>query len=200
MRAAATASLAILAGVPLGWHVTDRLEQQSDFCNACHLPTGVPLHIDVRRDFDAAPARSLGGAHGIARVDGGAGAARGFRCIDCHGGTGLVGRARVKALAAKDALVYLTGSFSEPDGMHWPLQDADCARCHEAFDTSPYEDWESPRFHQLPVHNASLGVACVECHRVHDPGAPAESHFLRAEQVRVQCARCHEEFTQLATR
>jgi hypothetical protein len=160
----------------------------------------VPLHIDVRRDFDAPKAASLAGAHGLARVESDAGEERAFRCIDCHGGTGLVGRARVKALAAKDALVYLTGRFEEPSGMRWPLWDEDCRRCHASFDTSPYEDWESPRFHQLPVHNAELGVACVECHQVHEPGGAAEHHFLRAERVQAQCARCHDEFAELAQR
>jgi hypothetical protein len=191
--------VAVLVGAPLGWVVSDRLEQRNDFCNACHLSSQVPLHQEVRRDFDALPAASLAGVHGAAHLPD-AGGERDFRCIDCHGGTGLVGRARVKALAAKDALVYLTGHFDEPDGMRWPLWDEDCARCHERFDTSPYEEWESPRFHQLPVHNTQLGVACVECHEVHERGNPAEHHYLRAERVRTQCARCHAEFSELAQR
>jgi predicted CXXCH cytochrome family protein len=151
----------------------------------------------VRRDFDAPLAGSLAGAHGLARVREGE---RAFRCIDCHGGASFVGRARVKALAAKDSLVYLTGHFEEPEGMRWPLWDEDCTKCHDAFDTSAYEAWESPRFHQLPVHNADLGVACVECHEVHQTQGSPENHFLRAERVRTQCARCHAEFEQLAQR
>lgn len=184
-----------LVAAPAGWFVTDHLERDDDFCNACHLSADVPLHIDVRRDFDAPVAASLAGAHGLESVDD-----RDFRCIDCHGGVGLVGRARVKLLAAKDSLVYLTGRFDEPEGMNWPLWDQDCRKCHTGFDVSDYESWESPRFHQLPVHNAELGVDCVECHRVHDPGGPAAHHFLRAERVQTQCARCHAEFEELAHR
>src|SRR5262245_65629532 len=94
---------ALLGGVGaalLGWWISDRLEQRNDFCNSCHLEPDLPLHQGIRRDFDQEPARSLAGAHGAAlvktREDGA------FRCIDCHGGVGPVGRARVKALAAKD--------------------------------------------------------------------------------------------------
>ena len=193
------AGAAAAVAAPAGWLVTDHLERENDFCNACHLPDGTPLHVDVRRDFDAPQAASLAGAHGLAPVGQGE-HARDFRCIDCHGGVSFVGRARVKALAAKDALVYLTGHFEEPQGMRWPLWDEDCTQCHPSFDTGSYEDWESPRFHQLPVHNTELGVACVECHEVHEPGGPAANHFLRAERVRTQCARCHAEFEELATR
>jgi nitrate/TMAO reductase-like tetraheme cytochrome c subunit len=147
----------------------------------------------VRRDFDAAPARSLAGAHGSARVGGGEGG-RAFRCIDCHGGSSLVGRARVKALAAKDAFWYVVGHFEEPEGMRWPLWDEDCRKCHDTFDESGYEEWQSPRFHQLAVHNTELGVDCVECHLVHETDVATSQHFLRAPWVRSQCARCHAEF------
>jgi len=181
---------------PIGWVVTDRLERDNDFCNACHLPSGVPLHRDVRRDFDARPAASLAALHDDAGSgeDASAHSAGGFRCIDCHGGVGWAGRARVKALAAKDAFWYAVGHFEEPDGMRWPLWDEDCTQCHDAFDESPAPEWRSPRFHELAVHNADLGVACVECHLVHDPGGDADAHFLHASHVRTQCARCHPEF------
>ena len=60
--------LAALAGLmmaPLGWWVTDRLEADNDFCNACHLEPGLPLHEQIRRDFDAIEAeqryRAAGG-------------------------------------------------------------------------------------------------------------------------------------------
>jgi nitrate/TMAO reductase-like tetraheme cytochrome c subunit len=172
--------------------VTDRLEQDNDFCNACHLTETLPLHIDVRRDFDAAPPASLAGAHGGATVA--EQGDRAFRCIDCHGGTSFAGRARVKVLAGVDAFWWATGHFEEPEGMAWPLWDEDCRKCHAGFDETPGEAWQSPRFHELPVHNVELGVDCVECHLVHEPEGQPEHHFLNADWVRTQCARCHTEF------
>jgi len=188
----AVAVAAVMVSAPLGWHISDRLEQDNDFCTSCHLAPERPLHAGIRRDFDASPPESLAGVHASAEGE------RGFRCIDCHGGASLVGRARVKALAAKDAFWYVVGHFEEPEGMRWPLWEEDCRQCHADFDTSDVEDWQSPRFHQLPLHNTALGVGCVECHTVHDPGGNSEAYFLRAPHVRTQCARCHSEFEEEA--
>ena len=178
-------ALALIA-TPTGWIVTDRLERDDDFCNACHLEPGRPLHEQVRADYDARPPVNLASAH--AREPG-------FRCIDCHGGASWLGRARVKLLAGKDAFFYVVGHFEEPDGMRWPLWDEDCTQCHPSFDERDGpESWRAPRFHELSVHNVELGVDCVACHLVHDPGGDDEENFIHAEPVRAQCARCHPEF------
>jgi hypothetical protein len=180
------------ASASAGWLVTDRLEQRNDFCNECHLAPGVPLHIEIRRDFDSAPATNLAAGHARAgneaRPDGA------FRCIDCHGGASVLGRTRVKALAAKDGFWWLVGRFDEPDGMHWPLWDEDCTQCHGRFDETDPEPWQSPRFHQLSVHNVELGVDCVECHLSHERVPTDAEHQLAVAHVRSQCARCHSEF------
>lgn len=185
-------ALALALSAPVGWWVTDRLERDNDFCNACHLAPGEPLHQSVRRDFDGLPAVSLAGVHGAARLEREGG--RAFRCIDCHGGVSLAGRARVKLLAGLDAFHYLTGRFEEPRGMAWPLWDEDCRQCHARFDEAPTEVWRAPRFHQLAVHNVELGVGCVECHLVHEREGQPEHHFLRADRVRTRCALCHSEY------
>jgi len=135
----AAAAVAAIVSAPLGWHLSDRLERDNDFCTSCHLTPDRPLHTEIRSGFDAAPAGTLAAVHG------GATGERDFRCIDCHGGVGLVGRARVKALAAKDAFWYVVGRFEEPDHMRWPLWDEDCGQCHDEFDTSDVAAWESAR-------------------------------------------------------
>jgi nitrate/TMAO reductase-like tetraheme cytochrome c subunit len=194
LAAAAAAGAVAASG---GWVLTDRLEQENDFCNACHLSPGVALHRDVRRDFDAPTPASLAAAHAAAGNDARDDGA--FRCIDCHGGVSLAGRVRVKLLAAQDAFWWVVGSFEEPDGMRWPLWDEDCLQCHPRFDERAVESWETPRFHQLPVHNVDLGVDCVECHLSHEAGVRADAHFLHAVSVRTQCARCHPEFEEGGT-
>ena len=191
---------AVLGGVgaaPLGWMASDRLEQDNDFCNACHLEPDLPLHQEIRRGFEHAPPLSLAGAHGAAEVTSREDSA--FRCIDCHGGASLVGRARVKALAAKDAFWYVTGRFDEPRDMAWPLWDEDCQKCHASFEATNALAQPSTRFHSLPVHNVDLPVRCVECHRVHEPAGNADTHFLHTDLVRGQCARCHPEFEENPT-
>jgi hypothetical protein len=184
-----------LVGAPAGWLATDRLERNNDFCNACHLAPSRPLHSEIRESFDGRPAASLAAAHAAAGVRGREDPR--FRCIDCHGGSGPLGRARVKALAAKDALFYAVGRFDEPRAMRFPLWDSDCVKCHARFDESlrrAPSDAGAPPFHALPVHNSSLGLACVECHTAHEVGTAKDAYFLDADHLRSQCARCHSEF------
>jgi hypothetical protein len=60
--AAAGVALAAASLAAIGWVVSDRLSHDNDFCNACHLPSGLPLHRDLRRDFDAPVPASLAAA------------------------------------------------------------------------------------------------------------------------------------------
>lgn len=185
-----------IVAMPAGWFVSDALERQNDFCNACHLEPGVPLHIEIRENFDGWPATSLAAAHGSAGHPTREGDDAAFRCIDCHGGASFVGKLRVKALAAKDAFWWVVGDFEEPSGMHWPLWDEDCSQCHPSFETKSEAGFD-PAFHDLAVHNVELGVTCVECHLSHEQGANVEAWYLKAAHVRAQCARCHSEFEHL---
>lgn len=182
--------LVVVAGVATsaGWFGSDYLEQENDFCNACHLEPGVPLHFEIRDDFAARPVASLAGLHAAARRPTG----ESFRCIECHGGVGLLGKARVKALAAKDAFWWAVRHFEEPSGMRWPLWDADCRQCHADF--RDLQQAANPPFHALGVHNVELGVACVECHLAHETGGDEDLYHLRPAHVRGQCARCHADF------
>jgi|GEM_PF-292834 len=190
------AGVAGIVAFPVGWVVSDRLEQNNDFCTSCHLEPGVPLHAELRRAFDASPVTNLASVHAGAKAPGHAGD---FRCIDCHGGASWTGRIRVKALAAKDAFWYALGRFEEPHEMAWPLWDEDCKKCHSSFDAPPSEDWETPRFHELPVHNVDLGTDCVVCHRSHATGGNPDGFFLDPRYVEPECGRCHQRYSYQGT-
>jgi nitrate/TMAO reductase-like tetraheme cytochrome c subunit len=181
---------AVVLVISVGWFGSDSLEQDNDFCNACHLEPGLPLHIDIREDFDARPVESLVGAHAAVMRPVG----EPFLCIDCHGGVGLLGRARVKVLAGKDAFWWAVGHFEEPTRMRWPLWDADCRQCHPNFREGTDATSANPQFHALGVHNVELGVSCVECHLSHETGGDEDLYHLHPVRVRAQCARCHAEF------
>ncbi len=183
--------LGAVIAAPTGWFVTDHLEQDDEFCVSCHLTAETPLHEHKLADFRGRPAVSLVAAHAVAGNEAAADGA--FRCIDCHGGVGLVGRARVKALSAKDAFWYVVGRFDEPDQMHWPLWDQDCTQCHATY-TATAPEGADPLFHEIAEHNAELGVDCVECHLSHDTEALASHYYVVPGPVRTQCARCHPEF------
>lgn len=194
--AASVVAAALVLG-PTGWLVTDALESENDFCTACHLEPGVPLHKTIRANFDARPNVNLAGLHASVGAEAEPGAAnaraREFRCIDCHGGVGLVGKVRAKVLAAKDAFWYVVGHFEEPERMSSPLVEEDCRQCHPSF-APPARDAANPAFHALGLHNVELGVLCVECHVTHGTGGLEDLYYLRPSHVRTQCARCHSEY------
>jgi predicted CXXCH cytochrome family protein len=175
------AALLALGSAPVGWAVIDRLESDNAFCVSCHLEPGRPLHEQKASQFETSPAQNLAAAHRVAREE--------FTCIECHGGTGVVGRLRIKVVSARDALRYVLGRFEEPQTMRHPLWDEDCARCHRT-----YRAERDDAFHALAVHNVDLPHACVECHETHPTGAPAELNFLARETVLPICRNCHKEF------
>lgn len=170
-----------VATPPLGWVVSDRLESDSRFCVACHRPDGARLHGEKFEEFTNEPVTSLVAAHRSAEPE--------FRCIDCHGGTGPLGRLRVKTVAARDAVRYLLGAFHEPDRMRHPLWDEDCASCH-----TTYRPERDDAFHAFAVHNVDLPHPCVECHVAHASEGSPDLAFLSREVVLPVCRNCHEEF------
>ena len=173
--------LAAGAAIPIAWWVSDRVESNDRFCVACHLEPGVPLHARKFEEFTHPdPAVSLAAAHRVAGDP--------FRCVDCHSGTGLIGRARVKLVSIADGLRWLSGRFGEPERMRNPLADADCAKCHPTY--SPARD---DAFHAIAAHADDFPRACVECHRAHAATRAPELDFLSRETVLPICRDCHEE-------
>lgn len=187
------AAALIAFGVPTTWWVTDRLEADNDFCNSCHLPSGVALHTEIRDDFNGRPAASLAARHAEIVLPNRPEEGSGVRCIDCHGGVGLVGRAKIKLLSAKDTALYLTGRFHEPEGMGSPLPDADCRQCHPRFETKG-EGFDGEAFHDKHRLIDGLSDGCVDCHTVHDATTDPDLWFLRVDHLRTRCASCHVEY------
>jgi hypothetical protein len=171
------------------WGVSDRLEQQNDFCNACHLPDGTTLHLETREDFERVIPVDLAGVHGRGWVEEREDPA--FRCIDCHAGSGPWERTRVKLLAARDAVRYAVGSFEEPKGMPFQLSPATCQRCHPGFRHSAAPGWTLEAYHGHPDHDGPEAPRCVACHAVHEKDGDAFAYFMARERIDARCRHCH---------
>lgn len=171
--------LAVVSG-PLAWAISDRFEEENRFCVACHLRPGLPLHEQKFKEFTSDPVESLVAAHFAPSRD--------FLCIECHRGTSWLGRARVKAVAARDAANYLLGNFTEPDRMRHPVWDEDCIRCHETYESKSDSD-----YHAILAHEG-IDHSCVECHVGHPTNGDPELQFLSRSVVLPVCRNCHEEY------
>jgi hypothetical protein len=181
------AILVLLGGI--GWVGVDRLERRNDFCNACHLPDDTPLHLEIRNRFDRVIPQNLAGVHGRGWVEQREDTA--FRCIDCHGGAGLLERGTIKLLSARDGIRYAIGDFEEPEGMPFELSAQACRHCHPRFRHSAAPGWTVSAYHGRPAHDASEAIRCVRCHSVHDADGDAFAYFLNRERVDRQCRECH---------
>jgi hypothetical protein len=177
--------LVAIVAAPVGWIGSNELESRNAFCVACHLDADTPLHAQKRQEFESRAPRSLAAVHWAARGEG----EPGFRCIDCHGGASFPNQLRVKTVAARDALMWLAGSFDEPDHMKHPLWDEDCAQCHERY--APVRD---DSFHAIADHNIEFAHACVECHLTHSTDVNPDLYYLNRETVLPVCRNCHKEF------
>ena len=175
------AFLLMALGGPIGWVTTSRLESNNEFCVACHLNEQTPLHEEKMKELMATPPVNLVSLHYQADSE--------FRCIQCHGGASFANQLRVKAVAARDALVYLLGRFEEPVSMDYPLWDEDCAQCHERYETERSDDFHAIEDHNLP----SFVYRCVDCHVAHFTEGAAQFGFLEPARVRRACQTCHEE-------
>jgi hypothetical protein len=189
-RLLALLPLALLAAA-LGWGVTDRLERDDDFCNACHLPGGTPLHEQVREDFDRVIPVSLAGVHGRGWVEDREDSD--LRCIDCHAGAGPLERARVKLFAARDGVRYALGSFEEPEGMPFDLSKEVCRQCHPSFRGSAAPGWTQRSFHGQPEHDGDASPKCVSCHSVHTRDGNGIVYWMARDRVDLECRACHAE-------
>lgn len=186
-------ALAVVGACVVGagaWGVSDRLERRNDFCNACHLPDGTPLHLELRKAFDRVIPISLAGVHGRGWVEDREDSA--FRCIDCHAGAGPLERTQVKLLAARDGLRYVVGHFEEPTGMPFELSTAACTHCHPSFRHSAAPGWTVESYHGRAAHDdAPTAPRCVACHTVHQGDGDAFAYFMNRDRVDRQCGVCH---------
>lgn len=168
---------------------SDRLERENDFCNACHLPGDTPLHIENREYFDRIIPQNLAGLHGRGWVEEREDPA--FRCIDCHSGSGLLERGRIKLLSARDGLRYVVGGFEEPKGMPFEFSKQTCRRCHSEFRHSAAPGWTLRAYHGDSAHDGADAPRCVRCHSVHETDGDAFAYFMNRERVDQQCRECH---------
>lgn len=161
-------------------------EENDAFCASCHTE---PEAIYYQRT-QGARAVDLASAHVlVAHAAGGAPAAR---CIDCHSGPGLLGRASAMTLGARDGLAWLTGRARQPARQTVPIPDANCLKCHS--DTMTAQRFDRHYHSFLPRWQLSDPQAggCVNCHAAHPLDGRAELRFLQQQRTQAVCNDCHK--------
>ncbi len=165
----------LLAGSGFAFAATQ--EGRDSFCASCHTQ---PESTYFQRAIDANPV-DLASAHKT----------EGTRCIDCHSGAGLGGRARSELMGARNAVAWLTHTAKQPAPLTIPIRDDSCVKCHAQ--VTSRGDFEN-HFHVFLARwqNQDLKAGtCVSCHGGHSTDGSAREAFLNEPRTRAVCEACH---------
>jgi hypothetical protein len=156
-----------------------RLEETNTFCGWCHTQ---PESTYLAR-MTATTKVDLASDHFAKKLP--------TRCIDCHSGEGLTGRAQALMMGARNAFRYVTGTAIQPAKMVYPIGDANCLKCHADVMTS--DDFNNHFHYFLPRWQlqSSKAASCVECHVSHNEKGDPAIGYLDQQSTQQVCQRCH---------
>ncbi len=152
------------------------LENHDPFCASCHSE---PESKYVQQSLDK-NAATLASFHAQSSV----------RCIDCHSGSGPLGRLVGLSQGSQDLLSYYSGNYHNPAITTTKLGDESCLKCHA--DVSTNQTFNN-HFHLfLPRWQAvdPQAAHCIDCHTAHTAGITTQL-FLEQAPVQQICENCH---------
>jgi nitrate/TMAO reductase-like tetraheme cytochrome c subunit len=200
--------LLVLAGVGLllaggGFAYAASNESHDQFCASCHTQ---PESTYVERSTASEPV-DLASYH----------AGQNTRCIDCHSGQGVFGRMQAEVLGARNAAKWYTGTAVQPAVLNYPIQDANCLKCHQDVVQRGYTPKanlavpgrEGGRFgggggegeggmnhwhEQMARWQAASADAgtCTTCHSGHTTTGSAQTGFMDPQATSQACEACHQ--------
>ena len=179
--------LLLMAAVLLGLFITGgsfafaaQLEDHDPFCASCHTQPET-TYVDRSQTASAVDLASVHHQH------------EGTRCIDCHSGPGLTGRAQTMVqVGAVDLLAYVSRTAQQPAPLRNPIPDANCLKCHtEVTQTRSF----NRHFHAfLSRWQAvdSQAASCVGCHSSHTTDGDPSVMFLEQARTTAVSQSCHD--------
>lgn len=186
--------LGLIALAAAGIGTAVHLENQDTFCASCHTE---PETTYVQRAQASEPV-DLAAAH--------ASYESATRCIDCHSGPGLKGRAGALYQGAQDVLAFISGAYHQPTIMENPLGDAPCLKCHVqpsrdnpvSLDDNPQVIASNSHYHWVEYTHAWLEAVpnpqgtCSTCHPAHNDQTKAVLGFRDMQATNAACDACHQ--------
>jgi len=92
------------------------LENHDSFCAACHTEPE-SRYFQQSQDKSAPTLASFHTQKGVA-------------CIDCHSGSGSLGRLTGLSQGSQDLIAYISGHYHNPAVTSNKLDDGSCTKCH----------------------------------------------------------------------
>ena len=177
------AAFCVITG--LGFLALTRIEENDAFCASCHSQ---PEAAYVSR-AQANAAVDLSSAHAMLAHT--KPQTANTRCIDCHSGPGVLGRASSLALGARDAVRWFSGTAIQPAHQTVPIADANCLKCHA--DTPAATGFDAHFHRELArwQHADATAATCATCHAAHTADGNAAISFISQSRAQAECKRCH---------
>ena len=178
--------IGLLLMIIAGFLVFSRVEENDAFCASCHSQPEATYfeRAQSAKAIDLASAHAMLAQHDAAAVS--------VRCIDCHAGPGLMGRASAMSQGLRDAIRWVAGTAQQPAVQTVAFGDANCLKCHA--DVPQVTDFDS-HFHRHLARWQQVDVAaatCVSCHAAHTTDGNVTIGFLQQQRTLVTCNSCHK--------
>jgi predicted CXXCH cytochrome family protein len=155
------------------------MEERDSFCASCHTQPETNFYGRSQ----AVNAIDLASFHATKQT----------RCIECHSGIGVTGRASAILLGAHNAEKYFTRTAIQPAPLTVPVGDDNCVKCHASvFNSNGFNN----HFHEylLRWQSANPNAAtCVDCHSSHTTDGNAQIAYLSQTKTEQVCQNCHQE-------
>jgi hypothetical protein len=179
--------IGILAGVTLSVlafgsvGVSLALENQDVFCASCHTEPEATYYLHFTQPNPV----TLAALHTQKKTD----------CIDCHSGSGILGRSKGLTQGAQDLMAFLSGTYRHPAVALNPLGDDSCLKCHQDVSQRRPGGSRATNGHYhlfLPRWQAADPQAayCVTCHTAHTYGLDGLQFMTQGRLAQV-CDDCH---------
>ena len=153
------------------------MEEDDRFCTSCHTQ---PESTFFERT-QAATAVDLASAHHAKQT----------RCIDCHSGSGISGRANAMMIGSVDLIAFVTGTASQPAPLTHPISDDNCLKCHSDVAKNGGFNNHFHRFLASWQSRDAHAATCVTCHSAHTVDGSSQIAFLQKEHTLQICQDCH---------
>ncbi len=170
----------VLVGLIGGIMFASDQEQDDRFCISCHTQPESDFFARAQRADQNQNADDLASFHHRKQQ---------VRCIDCHVGEGVAGRAMVLTLAAWDTVKHYTGIARQPAVIVFPVQNEACVKCHALDIRKPgFENHEHNQYFNPQL--TPPFIACTDCHLAHRTGDERTAFQFR-DAILPKCEYCH---------
>jgi len=179
--------IAIVVGLVVliigGFTIGMKLEENNSFCGSCHTQP----EMTYLQQSTVNPPPTLASFH-ISQEE--------VRCVYCHSGPGITGRASALVHGLLNGVKLWTGNAQQPAVFPGNFPVANCLKCHADFiaNASPQGGRDTGHWHYYLAQWKKIdtnAAVCTTCHAPHATGGDPNYSYINKDNLRPVCSACH---------